>query len=264
MTELDELVRIAVAASSIIRRHYATKFVVDYKIGDDPVTAADREANEFICAELSRAFPGVPIVAEESDPSTFEVRRDADACFFVDPLDGTREFVARNGEFAVMIGMARRGRAALGVVVAPETGRIQAGAVGVGAYEIAGDGSRRDIHASKQTSVADARLVVSRSRATDETFALLAKLGATHVRKLGSAGLKAAAVACGEADAWLQPSAGGKLWDTCGPEAIVVAAGGFFGTPHRTHIDYSEGALELDGILVAATQSLFDALSTTR
>jgi 3'(2'), 5'-bisphosphate nucleotidase len=85
---------------------------------------------------------------------------------------------------------------------------------------------------------------------------MLAKLGATDVKKLGSAGLKAAAVACGEAEAWLQPSAGGKLWDTCGPEAIVRAAGGIF-----SEIDYTEGPLELPRILVASTQKLYARLA---
>ena len=256
-TELDELVRIAEAAASIVRRHYATEFRVEYKIGDDPVTIADKEANAFIIAELERAFPGVPIVAEESDPRTFDVRRDADACFFVDPLDGTREFVARNGEFAVMIGLARKARAALGVVNAPDWHRAWAGDVAaMEAFEIAKDGSRRPIRATNVEDVAKARCLVSRSRATDETFATFAKLGATNVKKLGSAGLKAAMVACGEAEAWLQPSAGGKLWDTCGPEAIVRAAGGVF-----SEIDYAAGPLELPGILVASTQTLYARLA---
>ncbi|HEY2370291.1 MAG TPA: 3'(2'),5'-bisphosphate nucleotidase CysQ [Polyangiaceae bacterium] len=256
--ELDELVRIAEAAAVIVRRHYATEFRVEYKIGDDPVTAADKEANAFIITELERAFPGVPIVAEESDPGTFDVRRDARECFFVDPLDGTREFVARNGEFAVMIGLARERRAALGVVNAPEWHRAWAGdASSVGsAFEIARDGSRRAIHTTDVEDVATARCLVSRSRATDETFAMLAKLGATNVRKIGSAGLKAVAVACGEADAWLQPSAGGKLWDTCGPEAIARAAGGVF-----SEIDYAAGPLELPRILVASTQKLYARLA---
>jgi 3'(2'), 5'-bisphosphate nucleotidase len=256
LTELDELVRIAEAAADIVRRHYATKFRVEYKVGDDPVTAADKEANAFIIAELSRAFPGVPIVAEESDPQTFDVRRDARECFFVDPLDGTREFVARNGEFAVMIGLAREGRAALGVVNAPDWHRAWAGDVSSSnAFEIARDGSRREIHVTTVEDPSKARCLVSRSRATDETFALLASLGVVNVTKLGSAGLKAAAVACGEADAWLQPSAGGKLWDTCGPEAIARAAGGTF-----SPIDYQKGPLELPSIVVASTKALADAL----
>jgi 3'(2'), 5'-bisphosphate nucleotidase len=253
---LDELVRIAEAAAVIVRRHYAGEFRVEYKVGDDPVTAADKEANAFIIAELERAFPGVPIVAEESDPATFDVRREAPECFFVDPLDGTREFVARNGEFAVMIGLARGGRAALGVVNAPDWYRAWAGDVSsANAFEIARDGSQRAIHVTNVEDVTKARCLVSRSRATDETFATLAALGATNVKKLGSAGLKAAAVACGEAEAWLQPSAGGKLWDTCGPEAIVRAAGGVF-----SEIDYAAGPLELSGILVASTKALADAL----
>jgi 3'(2'), 5'-bisphosphate nucleotidase len=258
---LTELVRIAQAACAVIRRHYAGEFRVDYKIGDDPVTAADREANDLICTELTRSFPGIPIVAEESDPSTFDVRRDTAECFFVDPLDGTREFVARNGEFAVMIGLARDGRAALGVVAAPVTERVHCGATdGGGAFEIARDGSRRPIHPSRVELPGEAHALVSRSRATDETFALLARLGVPRVDKLGSAGLKAAAVACGEADAWLQPSAGGKLWDTCGPEAIAVGAGAVFGSARGKPIDYRAGPLELDGVLVAATRSLFDRL----
>jgi 3'(2'), 5'-bisphosphate nucleotidase len=259
VSDLDEVVRIAALACALIKRHYASNFHVDFKIGDDPVTAADREANDLICGELVRAFPGVPIVAEESDPSTFDVRSDASECFFVDPVDGTREFVAKNGEFAVMIGLARAGRAALGVVAAPVTMRIHAGECGAGAFEIAADGSRRVIHASSVDTLPKAHALVSRSRATTETFALLNKLGIERIDKLGSAGLKAAAIACGEADVWLQPTAGGKLWDACGPEAIVVSAGGFFGTAHGERIDYAKGPLELDGILVAATRALFDA-----
>ncbi len=261
MNDLDELVRIATAACVLVRRHYLNADIqVDFKIGDDPVTAADRETNDLVCGELARSFPGVPIVAEESDPSTFDVRRDAAACFFVDPVDGTREFVARNGEFAVMIGLAQNGRAALGVVAAPVTHRVHAGDVGGNAFEIARDGSRRAIHASSTGELAKAHALVSRSRATDETFALLARLGVTRTDKLGSAGLKAAAVACGEADLWLQPSAGGKLWDSCGPEAVAVAAGAFFGNAHGETIDYANGPLELDGILVASTRALFDAV----
>jgi 3'(2'), 5'-bisphosphate nucleotidase len=261
VTETGELVRIASAACKVILAHYATEFRVDYKIGDDPITAADRDANELICAELARAFPGVPIVAEESDPSKFDARHSAPECFFVDPVDGTREFVARNGEFAVMIGLARHGQAALGVVAAPVTGRIHFGEVGRGAFELAKDGSRRSIHSSTVDAPSKAHAVISRSRATDETFALLARLGIPRVEKLGSAGLKAAAVACGEADLWLQPTAGGKLWDTCGPEAVAVAAGAVFGTARGERIDYAKGPLELDGVLVAATRPLFDALT---
>jgi 3'(2'), 5'-bisphosphate nucleotidase len=123
----------ALEASELVMSVYAAPFDVHFKAKDDPVTRADREANAHICERLERAFPGVPIVAEESDPSTYANFERADAAWFVDPLDGTREFVARNGEFAVMIGLAEGGRATVGVVVAPAWDRAFVGVVGVGA-----------------------------------------------------------------------------------------------------------------------------------
>jgi len=255
---LDEMIRVALAGCDLVRRHYAGEFRVEYKVGDDPVTAADRETNELVCRQLERAFPGVPIVAEESDASTFGVRRDAAECFFVDPLDGTREFVARNGEFAVMIGLARRGRAALGVVAAPETGRTFAGGPGVSSFELARDGSRRRIAPSAVKAAPHA--LVSRSRATPETHALLAKLGATRIEKMGSAGLKAVAVACGEADLWVQCGPAGMVWDGCGPEAIVLGAGARYGERGGAPPDYADGPLDLADLVVASTAPLVDAV----
>jgi 3'(2'), 5'-bisphosphate nucleotidase len=98
--ELKLLMTIAAEAAKLIMEVYARPFDVDYKGPQDPVTEADRRANDLICERLEQAFPGVPIVAEESDPATFAGFRSHDRVFFVDPVDGTREFVDRNGEFA--------------------------------------------------------------------------------------------------------------------------------------------------------------------
>ena len=106
MTTLEVMLRVAVEASAVIAEVYETPFSVDFKAPEDPVTAADRRANTLICERLSKAFPGVPLVAEESEPETFAGYRTAERVFFVDPLDGTAEFVNRNGEFVVMIGKA--------------------------------------------------------------------------------------------------------------------------------------------------------------
>ena len=108
--ELTLLLRIAAEAARVVMEVYAQPFSVDYKGPQDPVTAADRRANALICERLEQEFPGVPIVAEESDPSTFDDFRKSDRVFFVDPVDGTREFVDRNGEFAVMIGLLEGSR----------------------------------------------------------------------------------------------------------------------------------------------------------
>ena len=101
---VETLDGVAREAALLIREVYRTAFRVDFKGPRDPVTEADRGANALICERLSALFPDVPIVAEESDPQSFAGFRSAERIFFVDPLDGTREFVAKNGQFVVMIG----------------------------------------------------------------------------------------------------------------------------------------------------------------
>ena len=118
-TELTAVLSIAREAAEIVRAVYRTPFAVEMKGPNDPVTRADREANTLICARLAEAFPGVPIIAEETPPESLAEAREMvrhDRVFFVDPLDGTRDFADRNPEFAVMIGLAIAGRAATGPV----------------------------------------------------------------------------------------------------------------------------------------------------
>jgi len=258
---IDEVLAIARDAADVVMRVYGTQFVVDYKGPQDPVTAADREANELICTRLERAFPGVPIVAEESEPSTFGAAFGAAEAWFVDPLDGTREFVDRNGEFCVMIGLARAGRAALGVVVCPAFGggRTFAGDER-GSFEIARDGSRRALRVSETADVRDARVVVTRSHRAPALDAALAKLGARAVVPTGSAGIKAALVASGEADIYLQPGRAGKRWDSCAPEAIVAGAGGVFSDTRALAFEYASGEIENARGLLASNARLASAV----
>src|SRR5690606_10408540 len=102
---LEQMIAIAAEAAELVASIYDKPFSVDYKGPADPVTEADRRANALICARLAAAFPGVPIVAEESPEEQWQHFRASERVFFVDPVDGTREFVARNGEFVVMIGL---------------------------------------------------------------------------------------------------------------------------------------------------------------
>jgi 3'(2'), 5'-bisphosphate nucleotidase len=236
--ELEVMLRVAREASDVVASVYTTDFVVDYKGPADPVTRADREANALICARLAEAFGPVPVVAEESDESDFAGWVGASRVFFVDPLDGTLEFVARNGDFVVMIGLAERGRPVAGVVVAPALGIGWAGAESVGAFEIGEAGVRRAIRVSETADLASARAVVSRSHQSDRLPDLIAALGIGQVIARGSAGLKAADVAAGVADVYLQPGHAGKRWDTCAPEAILLAAGGLATDARGQPIDY--------------------------
>jgi 3'(2'), 5'-bisphosphate nucleotidase len=256
---LDALVPLARQAGELILEVYGTDFAVIDKGHDDPVTLADRRANALICESLARLCPGVPLVAEESDPSTYAGYPDAPEAFFVDPLDGTREFVARNGEFVVMIGLARAGRAVAGVVLAPVTGRLWVGAEGVGAHELSRSGERRPLHVNNVGAISGARLVVSRSRRSEQLDRLIAANPPREVIPRGSAGLKAIAVASGEADAYLQLSGAGCLWDTCAPEAIARAAGATFSHADGTPISYRSHELPVSSVL-AAPPALHDLL----
>lgn len=236
--ELDVMLRIAREASAVIERVYATDFAVDYKGPSDPVTQADREANALICARLAETFGPVPVVAEESDESEFAGWVGAPRVFFVDPLDGTLEFVARNDDFVVMIGLAENARPVAGVVVGPALRTAWAGADSIGAFEIAPNGEKKELRVSDTIDLAAARAVVSRSHQSERLLGLIADLGIPDVVARGSAGVKAAQVAAGLADVYLQPGHAGKRWDTCAPEAILLAAGGQATDAYGVPIDY--------------------------
>ncbi len=260
MTELlraaEEALGVAREAARVVMRVYAAPFEVEYKVEDDPVTRADRESNALVCERLERAFPGVPIVAEESDPQTYAGFERADAAWFVDPLDGTRDFVRRNGEFAVMIGLAERGRAVLGVIVAPAWDRAFVGVVGQGAWEIAADGSRAPVRVSSRASLRDASIVVSRSHAPAMLPAIVAAAGARQAVGHGSSGLKGVLIAIGEHDVYFQPGPAGMRWDACATEGLVRGAGGDCTEADGSPFDYASpdivnrgGILATNGLL---------------
>jgi 3'(2'), 5'-bisphosphate nucleotidase len=223
--ELENAKRVARDAGRILTRIYETDFGVAYKGASDPVTEADREANDYIVEQLRALHPEDGIVAEESPD-----RGDATGCgrvWYVDPLDGTKEFIAKNGEFSVMLGLAVDGRAVLGVVYQPVHDKLYAGVVGEGAtLERAGD-----VHALSVSEVAEPaelRLVVSRSHRSDSTGDLVQRLGIRHETASGSVGLKVGLIAERSADLYVHISDRSSAWDACGPEAILRAAGGRF------------------------------------
>lgn len=258
--ELEILSRIARAAGEGIMRIYAGAFQVDYKEPGDPVTDADREANTLICEQLLTHFPDAAIVAEESPSQSYTGYRDHARVFFVDPLDGTREFVAKNGQFVVMIGLLVDDRPTLGVVYAPVTGRLWYGAPGLGAHRVEADGTEREIRVSSVASPEAACVAVSRSRRSERLKRVLRTLAPRQVVPLGSAGLKGAQVADGGADAYLALGPAGKYWDACAVDALVSAAGGRVTDARGRPLSYRSDSIELDNGLLAANAALHDAL----
>ena len=253
---LERILAIAREAAAGIAQVYAGQFDVEYKGKNDPVTIADRTANTLICDALIEAYPGMPIVAEESDASSYAGFTSAKAVWFVDPLDGTREFVARNGEFAVMIGLAEEGRATLGVLFEPATGRAFIGGEGLGAFEVMADGSRREAHVSKTARLADAEMLASRSHRSEDLERGVARFGVRAITPRGGAGVKAARIAMGESDIYWQPGRAGKRWDACAPEAIVRAAGGVYTDGYGDPIDYATDVIENTRGILAANAEL--------
>lgn len=252
---LRELLNVAGDAATLILHAYGAGFEVQYKGAHDPVTSADKAANQLICERLARHFPGVPIVAEESTPDSYAAYQHADRAFFVDPLDGTKEFIAKNDEFVVMIGLAEHGQAVAGVVYAPVGQSAWAGRVGAGAWTVSAAGVTTPIRTSSTAALEQAVLLVSRSHRRSRALKSAECVGVAEIQMLGSAGLKGARVAEGSADIYLSPGMAGKRWDACAIDAIVTAAGGLLtdGTGQRLdyagELDNSSGLLATNGIL---------------
>jgi 3'(2'), 5'-bisphosphate nucleotidase len=223
--EIAEAARIARQAGVILMDVYATDFHVSYKAEADPVTEADTRANAYIVDELAKAFPGDGIVAEETEDRSDALK--GGRCWYVDPLDGTKEFVARNGEFSVMLGLAIDGVATAGVVYRPDNDKLYSGVVGDGAY-LEHRGVQSALRVSTIASPRDLRLVVSRSHRNQAVADVVTRLGITQETTSGSVGLKAGLIAEYKADLYVHIADKSSLWDACGPEAVLKAAGGRF------------------------------------
>jgi len=261
--ELEEVIRIARLAARRVSEVYATDFTVELKAPGDPVTRADRESSDIICASLAASFRGDAILSEEAVPaSRADVARlvSSPRVWFVDPLDGTREFSDRIDEFAVMIGLAVEGRAALGVVTMPALGETIAGRVGASAFADDAQGRRRPLRVSKVSDPREATLFVSRSHRPPLIGSLIEHLGIGRVVPSGSVGVKIARLVLGQGDLYVHDGGGAKLWDTCGPEAVLTAAGGRFSDLDGASIDYASADLVLRRGIVATNGPLHDTV----
>ncbi len=196
--------------------------------GLSPVTDADHAANEVLVEGLRAAFPADAILSEETRDSLD--RQDRERVWIIDPLDGTKEFLAQNGEFAVMLGLAIGGEAVLGAVYLPDGDTLYLAGRGEGAYVERARGRTRLQLQAAQAAQADAlRLIGSRSHPDPLLVEMQEALGITDVVPCGSVGVKCARVAEGERDLYIHPVPYLKEWDTCAPEVVVREAGGWVG-----------------------------------
>lgn len=220
---VEQLVR---EAGVLVRDYYDNGAAVSWKGVNDPVTAADHAANQYLVDGLRRAFPSDGILSEEGhdDQARMQRRR----VWIIDPLDGTREFIDHINEFSIMVGLAIEGEAALGVVYQPVADLLYRGAPGLLAEMVEG-GVVRPLAVSAVADPAQMRLVASRSHRDPLVGAIRQQLAITQDRPSGSVGLKVGLLASGQCDLYIHPAPGLKEWDTCAPEAILRAAGGAIG-----------------------------------
>ncbi len=221
--ELNFACKLAQEAATIVNTFYVGAADIEYKENNEPVTEADRSANRHIVARIKSTYPDDGLLSEESEDNLSRLEKER--VWIVDPLDGTKEFISRNGEFAIMIGLAIGGRAVLGVVMQPDPGLLYAGTIGHGAFLIEGE-DQVPLHVSNCNVASDMVLVSSRSHRQKVTDHIVRTLNITKERISGSVGLKVSLLVRQLADLYIHASPGCKEWDTCAPHALLEAAGG--------------------------------------
>jgi 3'(2'), 5'-bisphosphate nucleotidase len=249
-------IELARAAGAVLLRHYQSPFLVEHKVNAlqemEVVTAADREANDLIVERLGVEFPDDGILAEESKDT--ERRLEKERVWLIDPMDGTKNFVQRDGDFAVQIGLSVSGESVVGAVYQPVRDVLYWAAKGVGSWIEETDQAARRMITSSQTDAHQMVLASSRNHPSPRMSRVVDLFGFKNEVRRGSVGVKIGLITEQEADLYLHLSPSTKQWDTCAPEVILNEAGGrltdLFGQPLRyndVRIDNRNGIVATNG-----------------
>jgi 3'(2'), 5'-bisphosphate nucleotidase len=237
--ELEVALRLAREAGATILEYYDVPLHVERKVDaenfTEPVTEADRAANELIVSGLRREFPDDGILAEESTDTARRLGKRR--VWMIDPLDGTNGFIARDGDFAVQIGLAVEGTGVLGVVYQPLPGVLYWATEDAGAWIERRGFTRERASVSETTELRQMRLAASRSHRSPRLDKVVRALGINEEVQRGSVGVKVGLIIERQCDLYVHLSPRTKQWDTCAPEVILREAGGrftdLFGAPLR-------------------------------
>jgi 3'(2'), 5'-bisphosphate nucleotidase len=250
------------AALAIVRRAGAEvhalqtgELKVEMKPGDEPVTVADKRGSEIICDGLAQAFPNDPVISEELPPPPGAQR--SQRLWFVDPIDGTKDFIRGEDGYSVMVGLLVGDRPALGLVYQPVQDRMFY-ATPDGAW-VASRGTVHPIHVSACNEPGAVRLVASKSHRSPDIDRVKAQLGIRDEENIGSVGVKLCLIAAGAYDLYVNPQAKTKAWDTCAPEAILARAAGRISDLDGAPVDYRGDLAHRRG-LVASNGLVHDAV----
>jgi 3'(2'), 5'-bisphosphate nucleotidase len=255
--EIEVATELGRAAGEVLLAHYNSPFLVEQKVNAllemEEVTAADREANDLIVRRLADEFPGDGILAEESVDT--DERLNKERVWLIDPMDGTKNFVQRDGDFAVQIGLAVAGEAVLGVVYQPVRDVLYRAVRGEGSWREKDGKQAERMHVSNKTDPAEMVLASSRSHRSPRMERVVDSFGFKFETRRGSVGVKIGLIAEQEADLYLHLSPSTKQWDTCAPEIVLTEAGGrltdLFGKPLRYNaprIDNRNGVVATNSV----------------
>jgi 3'(2'), 5'-bisphosphate nucleotidase len=259
-TELQFACKVAREAATIVNTFYVGSSEVRYKSDREPVTEADRSANQHIVTRVRTMFPNDGLLSEESKDDLSRLNKQR--VWIIDPLDGTKEFIARNGEFSIMIGLAIDGYPALGIVMQPESGLLYAGAAGMGAFLYEAE-ERVPITVSDTDKSNRMVLVSSRSHRQQIVDRMRSALRITSERVSGSVGLKVGLITRQLSDLYLHPSPGCKEWDLCAPHALLEAAGGKMTDCWGEPIRYNKRDVRAHNGLVASNGTIHEEIVET-
>ena len=236
--EMSIALELAREAGAAILDVYDGPFEIEQKAGAgdlEPVTQADRVANEIIVNRLGREFPEDGILAEESIDTVRRLGKSR--VWMIDPLDGTTGFIDGNGDFAVQIGLAEDGECVLGVVYQPLTGVLYRAVRAAGAWVERPEMEPERARVSGHTELATMRLAASRSHRSPRMDRVVQSFGVKQEVRRGSVGIKVGLIVEQQCDLYVHLSPRTKQWDTCAPEIILQEAGGrltdLFGKPLR-------------------------------
>ncbi len=235
---IDQICDIARLAGAAIMEIYSGDHAVEFKDDKSPLTAADKASHLAIVAGLERHYPEIPILSEEGRDIPYEERKGWERFWLVDPLDGTKEFIKRNGEFTVNIALIEDGLPVLGVVYVPAQDKLYFGSTSGGGFVQQGQEQPVPIQVRVADPGAGLTVVMSRSHPSPELEEYLKGIKVAEALPVGSS-LKLCVVAEGKAD--LYPRLGPTMeWDTAAGHALVVSAGGTVNTPEGAALVYNK------------------------
>lgn len=250
MQEILELCKeLAIKAGQAIMEIYndADDLQVEYKDGEMPLTVADRVSNRIIVESLRKKYPEYAILSEEEKDN--KERLGNDYCFVIDPLDGTKEFIKRNGQFTVNIALSYKQKSILGVIYVPVTGELYYALKGEGSYLREANGNIRKLIVSDITETEKLRFVMSSSHGCSEMDELIKKHNIVNFVKMGSS-LKGCIIAKGEAEVYYRYNPTME-WDTAAMQCIVEEAGAIFKQMDDTEMLYNrENSLNEKGFYI--------------